>query len=63
MNISGAIPNRSTRELEIAVTELESAVGENSRASAGRSKGRNERSKKVVKKKAAFQEMNHAPNA
>jgi (p)ppGpp synthase/HD superfamily hydrolase len=57
-------PNRSTRELEIAVTELESAVAENSRASAGRSKGRNDKvTKKVVKKKAAFQEMNHAPGA
>jgi (p)ppGpp synthase/HD superfamily hydrolase len=57
-------PNRSTRELEIAVTELESAVAENSRESAGRSTGRNIKvTEKVVKKKAAFQEMNHAPGA
>ncbi len=47
-------PNRITRELEIAVAELESAVGRESRAE-----------KKSTNKKAAakFQEMNHAPGA
>ena len=57
-------PNRSTRELEIAVTELESAVAKNSQEPAGRSTGRNIKvTKKVVKKKTAFQEMNDAPGA
>ena len=42
-------PNRNTRELEIAVTELESAVKKNTRASTAHTK---DSTKKLAKKKA-----------
>ena len=48
-------PNRITRELEIAVAELETLADE--------SKGLQVRKKSAKKKRGKFGEMNNAPNA